>query len=74
MDAKHLLERALILALLFIIVLQLGGAAVRADLSGPAARESGTAQTEEVAERCCRMVGFPHNDIEACQMLMQFFR
>lgn len=74
MDAKHLLERVLILAVLFIAILQLGGSVVRADMNGGPAGSGIEAGVEGLSEKCCRMVGFPHNDLEAAELLMQAFR
>ena len=73
MSIKLAIERMAILAILLLMVLQLGGAAVQADL-GCTTMVQKTGSTGSVfAERCCRMVGFPHNDLEVAELMMQVF-
>jgi hypothetical protein len=74
MDAKHLLERVLILAVLFITILQLGGAVVRADMDRTVTMQTDEAPGERLAGKYSRLVGCPRSDLEACRMLMQLFQ
>lgn len=70
MFAKHLIERVLILAILIVTILQLGGAVVRADLADGAVCREFEARTEGLAEKCCRAIGFPHSNAEACRWML----
>ncbi len=73
MDAKHLFQRVLILAVLFIAILQLGGAVVRADMDRMVTMQADEAPGKRLAEKYSQLIGFPHNDMEACRMLMHIF-
>lgn len=73
MDAKHLLEQLLILAVLFIAILQLGGAVVRADMDGTVTMKNHEVTGGRLAGECVRHVGCPRSDLEAYRMLMQIF-
>jgi len=73
MDAKHLLERALILVVLFIAILQLGGSVVRADMDRTVAMKTGEVSGEPLAGKYSQFVGCPRSDLEACRMLMKIF-
>jgi hypothetical protein len=70
MDAILIMKRVVILVVLLLTVLQLGGAAVRADLV--AGRDTGSYE-EKLSERFCREIGVPRSDMEACRMLVQIF-
>jgi len=70
MTVQHLIERILIMAILIVTILQLGGAAVRADLADGAVCREFEARKEGLTEKCCRAIGFPHSNAEACQLLM----
>jgi hypothetical protein len=74
MDAKHLLERVLILAVLFIAILQLGGAVVRADMDRLVTMKTEKAPGERLAGKYSQLVGCPRSDPEAFRMLMQLFQ
>jgi hypothetical protein len=74
MSIKLVIERMAILAILLLIVLQLGGAAVQAELDGGMVVQKAGSTGSGFAERCSRMVGFPHNDPEAAELMMQVFR
>lgn len=70
MTTKNLIERVLILAILFVAILQLGGTTVLADLACGVAGQGTEVHSAEFAERCCRVMGFPHSNAEACRLLM----
>ncbi len=74
MSIKLVIERMAILVILLLIVLQLGGAAVQADLSRSTMVQKAGSAGSGLTERCCRMVGFPHNDLEAADLMMRIFR
>lgn len=69
-----LIKRGVILFILMCAILQLGGLTVRADLAGAAERMKSRATGQGLAEKCSRAVGFPHNDMETAELLMQVFR
>jgi len=73
MDARQVMERMLILAMLFFTILQLGGAVVQADMDRAVTMKTDEVPGERLAGKYSQLVGFPHSDLEACRMLMQIF-
>lgn len=74
MDAKQVVERVLILAVLFFTILHLGGAVGWADLIGGASLKKVETVRNGMAQRYCRAIGFPHSTDEACHHALRLVR
>ncbi len=74
MSIKLVIERVAVLAILLLMVLQLGGATVQADLDHNTVMQKAGLAGSWFTDQCCRIVGFPHNDLEAAELMMQVFR